>query len=413
MQIKCLGGCREVGRNAILVDAKEKILFGYGLKVEGGEMPKPPGKVDAVLLTHPHLDHCGSIPNIFRKSKCNVYATLPVFDQSYLILKDAVKVGALKGHPRHYTEREIKKMQGYETLVNYGQEVETKKGIVEVYDAGHIPGSCSFVLEIENKRILYTGDFKVKDTELLSGAKIDAKNIDVLIMESTYSNKDHPPRQGLEKELFKAVKETILGNGIALLPSFAIGRSSEIIMILNKFKPKFPIYLDGMGRKATEIALAHPKFLRDPKALANAYKNIKLIRSQDDRKYALKRPCAIVTTSGTMEGGPVVQYMKHLYNRQDCSLIFTGFLIPKTAGRYLFDTGRYVTEELDFKVKMNVKYFDFSAHAGRKELFDLVHTINPEKVVCIHGEHCHRFAKELKGRGFDAVAPHNGDVIKI
>lgn len=413
MQIKCIGGFREVGRSAVLVDSKEKILFDFGLKVESGEMPNFQGKVDSVLLTHPHLDHCGSIPSIFRKSKCDVYSTLPVFDQTNLILKDAIKVGTLKGQPRNYTEAHIKKMERYEVVVEYGEEYKTKTGVIEVYDAGHVPGSCSFVLEIDGKRILYTGDFKVDPTELLSGAKIDAKDIDVLIMESTYSNTDHSPRQELENKLYQLTKETVLGNGIALLPSFAIGRSSEILMTLDKFNPKFPIYLDGMGRKATQIALAHPKFLRDPKALARAFRNVKLIRGQEDRRHALKKPCAIITTSGTMEGGPVVQYMKHLYNRPDCSLIFTGFQIPKTAGRYLLDTGRYVTEEVDFKVKMRMNYLDFSAHAGRTELFKFVHTINPKKVICMHGEHCQRFAKELKSRGFDAVAPHNEDIIKI
>ncbi|MFQ6020459.1 MAG: MBL fold metallo-hydrolase [Candidatus Aenigmatarchaeota archaeon] len=413
MQIKCLGGFREVGRNAVLIDSKEKIMFDYGIKVETGEMPKPPGRVDTILLTHSHLDHCGSTPTIFKKSKCNIYSTLPSFDLEHLILKDSIKVGIIKKHPRIYTEKHIEKMKRYETVIEYDEEFETKKGFVEVYDAGHIPGSCSFALEIENKRILYTGDFKLKQTELLSGARINAKDINILIMESTYSNRDHPPRHELEKKLYQLVKDTILTNGIALLPSFAIGRSSEIIMILNRFKPKFPIYLDGMGKKATEIALAHQKFLRDPKALARAFKNVRLIRNQDDRRRAIKKPCAIVTTSGTMEGGPVVQYMKHLYNRQDCSLIFTGFLIPRTAGRYLLDTGRYVTEDLDFKVKMNIQYLDFSAHAGRSELFELAHKINAEKVICLHGDNCQRFAKELKSRGFDTIAPHNGDVIKI
>jgi len=184
-------------------------------------------------------------------------------------------------------------------------------------------------------------------------------------------------------------------------------------MILDQFKADFPIYLDGMAREATQIALRYPEFIRDPKALKKALEDVKHIHSPEERKKIVKEPCAIVTTGGMMEGGPVIQYMKYLYNNEQSSIIFTGFLIPKTAGRYLLDTGRFVNEELDFKVKMNILNLDFSAHVGRSDLFDFVNKISPKKVICMHGDNCERFAKELKSRGFDAIAPKIGDVIKV
>ena len=88
-------------------------------------------------------------------------------------------------------------------------------------------------------------------------------------------------------------------------------------------------------------------------------------------------------------------------------------MIPRTAGRYLQDTGRFVAEGIDLKVKMNMHYLDFSAHAGRSELFEFVRKINPKQVICIHGDYCERFATELKGRGYEAIAPRNGDVVKL
>lgn len=412
MQIKCLGGFREVGRNAVLIENKEKIVFDYGVKVETAELPilcDP----DVVLLAHAHLDHSGAIPILYRKKQPPVYSTVATFDLTHLILKDSMKVSRLKGYPQRFTEKELNKTKENEARVTYGQQIETNHATIDVYDAGHIPGSCVFLLDTGKKRILYTSDFNLRETRLLSGAKINAKNIDVLLIESTYASKDHPPRIETEKEFYKTIKGTILNDGIALLPSFAVGRAAEILMILDKYKPDFPVYLDGMAKQATEIALRYPEFIKDAKALGRALRKVDMIYSNVDRNHALKEPCAIITTGGCLEGGPVVHYIKKLYTETNSSLIFTGFQIPKTAGRYLLDTGRYVTEGLDLKVKMNIKFFDFSAHAGRKELFDFVHKLNPKKVICMHGEHCQRFAQELRSRGFDASAPKNGDEIKI
>lgn len=414
MKIRCLGGFREVGKNAVLIEAKEeRILLEYGLKVETGEMPLPVKSVDSVLLAHAHLDHCGSCPSIFKRLKPPIFSTIATFEQSHLLLKDSLKIARIKGHPRNFNERDIEKMKNNEARITYGQQFETKRALVDVFDAGHIPGSCVYVINVDNKKILYTSDFNPNPTRLLNGANIDIKDIDILIMESTYSNREHPPRKETEEKFFQCVKETIANDGIALIPSFAVGRSAEVLMVLDSLKPDFPIYLDGMGKKATEIALNYPEFIRDPRALEKALKNVKLIYSSDERKKAVKNSCAIVTTAGMLEGGPVVGYIKYLYNNPQSSIIFTGFLIPRTAGRYLLDTGRFVLEDLDLKVKMNIYSLDLSAHAGRSDLFDLVHKTNPEKVICLHGDHCHRFATELRGRGFDAVAPHNGDTIDI
>ena len=184
-------------------------------------------------------------------------------------------------------------------------------------------------------------------------------------------------------------------------------------MVLNSFKADFPIYLDGMAKAATEISLKYPEFLRDAKALRKAFSSVKLVGSDEERKKIVRKPCAILTSSGMLEGGPSVRDVKSLYNSPESSIIFTGFLIPRTAGRYLIDTGRFVTEGFDLKIKMGIYRMDFSAHTGRSDLFEFVKKINPEKTVCIHGDNCERFATELRGRGFDAIAPNIGDVINV
>jgi putative mRNA 3-end processing factor len=413
MKIRCLGGFREVGRNAVLIEGKESILFDYGVKVETNEIPKPVEKVDNIILGHAHLDHCGSIPILYRKFKVPIYSTIATFDQAHLLLKDSLKIARIREFVKHFGQSDIETMKKNEARITYGQRIEAENFSLDVFDAGHIPGSTAPLIEMDGKRILYVSDFNTNPTRLLNGARIDANNVDTLILESTYSNRNHPDRKETEKKFFEAIQGTISNEGVAVLPCFAVGRAAEILMILDSFKANFPIYLDGMAKEATEIALKYPEFIKDPKALKKALDDVKLIYSNDERKKIVKEPCAIVTSSGMLEGGPSVMYIKYLYDNIESSIIFTGFILPRTAGRYLVDTGRFVTEGFDLKIKMGIHTFDFSAHSSRDNLFDFVNKIRPEKVICLHGDYCERFATELRGRGFDAIAPKNDDTVLL
>ena len=417
MRIRCLGGCREVGGNAFLLDGKEKILLDYGVMVEDQRMPLKPERVDICLLAHAHLDHSGSIPALARmRVPPPVFSTAVTFDQARLVLKDSMKIARLKNMPQNYTKHEMDRMESYGVRVVYGETVDTKSGSIQVLDAGHIPGSCMFIIETEGKRILYTSDFGVQDSRLCKGADVKKiKDIDIVITESTYANRDHAPRKEIEKDFLESVRSTIANEGIALIPSFALGRSAELLLILDSMKSDFPIYLDGMAKEATKIVADYPEFIRDAQALKKAMKRVEFITSDEERKKAMKKPCAIVTTGGCIDGGPAVMYIKHLWNRPECSLMFTGYQIPRTAGRYLLDTGRFVNEEMDLKIAMNIKHFDFSAHIGRNDLFDFINKIRPQHVVCMHGESCQRFATEIRGRfaGVDAQAPKIGDVLEF
>jgi putative mRNA 3-end processing factor len=420
MIIKCLGGCREVGRNGFLLQVKENnqkenIMLDYGLKVETGETPIPAQDVDSILLSHQHLDHCGSTPTLFREnSKAKIYATPPCFDHTHMLLKDSMKIARLKGRAPLFTQYEVNKLKENQIKIKIGEKFSTPASNVEVLSAGHIPGSVMFIINTEGKRILFTGDYNLQDTRLMKGADISKiKDIDVLIMESTYSSREHSPRKATEEKLLKIVKETIDNGGIALIPAFAVGRSAEVITILDKLAKKVPIFLDGMARTATKITANHPEFLRD-NALEKATENITFIKNQHERQQAMDQPSAIVTTGGCLDGGPIVHYIKHLYTREDCSMSFTGFMIPRTTGRYLQDTGRFVNEDMDLKIKMPINFLDFSGHAGRSDLMKTVQTIRPKKVICIHGDHCQRFATELKGRfEVEAIAPVPGQIIKV
>ena len=416
MKINCLGGFRQVGKTAVMLESEAKrtnIVLDYGMEVETGKMPLPVNKVDAIVLGHAHLDHSGFVPAIYKRLRPTIYSTAPTFDMAHLLLKDSLKIAKIKNFAKQYALSDIDKMKEHEMRITYGQRVDERNFSLDIFDAGHIPGSTAPLLEIENKRFLYACDFNTDQTRLLNGERIDVRDVDVLMMESTYADKEHPSREETEKKFYEAVSDTISNGGVAVMPCFAVGRAAEILMTLNSFNPDFPIFLDGMAKTATEIALKYPELLRDPKALKNAFSRTKEIFDDKDRKKIAKNPCAIITSSGMLEGGPSVRYLKYLYDDPNSSVIFTGYLMEKTAGRILFETGRFVTEGFDQKIKMNVHKFDFSAHAGRTGLLNFVKRINPQKILCLHGDKCEWFANDLKEQGFDAVAPDNGDTVDI
>jgi len=415
VKIHCLGACQEVGRNAFLVESnKSKVMLDYGSKVDTGEMPLlPKSKVDALFITHGHLDHLGMAPYLNRRTNCKVYSTAPTYEFTNLLLRDALKIAKIKERDAHYTPTDIFNMNKNHSKINYADEIKIGDAKIDVWDAGHVPGSAMFVVKVDGKKILYTGDFNMNPTRLVNGAKFDVKNVDAVVMENTYSSRDHPPRDEQEKEFYKSVKETIERGGVVIIPTFST-RAPEILLILDHFGANFPIYLDGMAKEALSITLDHPEFIKDAKKLHHAADNAIMLYETEERNNAMKEPCVIVTTGGSMEGGPIVHYMKNLYAREDSSILMTGYQQPKTAGRYLEDTGRYVVGAIDFKVKMQLKKFDFSGHSGRTELMSFVQKARPKKLIAIHGEYCEKFATEMKGRfGIDTYAPQIGDVIKV
>lgn len=416
MKITCLGGGFEVGRNSFLVETRtKKLVLDAGLKVESGELPHyPKTHLDACFITHGHLDHLGSAPVLHKRTGAKMFMTQPTFDFSELLLHDSLKVAKIKERMAHFQPADILRMARDFSKISYGDEIRLSQSCkIEVWDAGHIPGSCIFVVNAEGKKILYTGDFNLTPTRLVSGARYRAEDVDVVIMENTYSSREHPNRAEEEKKLWTAIKETVESGGVVLLPTFAV-RAPEILMILEQFGADFPIYLDGMAKAATEICFKYPEYIRDFKKLKAAVETAIPLYENEERNNAIKEPGIIVTTGGAMEGGPIVHYMKNLYSSEKSSIIFTGYQIPKTAGRYLLDTGRYIVGAIDFKVKMKIHSFDFSSHAGRTELIKFIQKLRPGKIVAIHGDYCDKFATEMKGRfGIEAYAPRNGDVIKI
>lgn len=413
VKIRFLGGGREVGRSAIMVDIGTRYVFDYGVNVQTSEIPiAPPPDTACMLLSHAHLDHSGALPVLYASGFTGkTYMTQTTQNLCELLLTDSLKVQKLRGiEPGFATEDIIKTLQ-FSVPVGLQQPVRIKDAVVTFYDAGHVPGSASILLEAGGKRILYTGDINFMNTALMQSAYQDFEDIDILICECTYSYKNHPDRKKLSDELRERVKETVYKGGIALLPAFAVGRTQEILLIADSLG--LPVAMDGMGVKATQLTLKHPENITSPKKLSRAFEKAKKIRRASQRVSVIKKPGVIITTSGMLQGGPVNYYINKLHDRRDCSLTLLGFQIEGMPGRVLLDTGRFITEEMDVKPEMDIKFMDFSSHASRDDLIKFIKRLSPQKTLLFHGERAEEFASKLRSMGLDIDAPANGDVLTV
>ena len=412
-ELTILGGGREVGRLSVLLDTgSERLVLDHGIEVQNFSLPMhPPAPIDAVLLSHAHLDHSGFVPALYKAGYGkSVFASDATFDLCSLLLRDSLKVQDRKDMDPAYMAHDIKEMEKRKRSVQFGQKEKIGSSTVEFLEAGHVPGSQCFIVDYR-KRVMFTGDINFSDTQLMKGASKAYKDIDVLITESTYSYKNHPDRKVVEDSLREMAQNTLYNNGILLLPSFAVGRAQELLLILHDLG--FPIYLDGMGIQASNIIMSYPESVKSPERLKKAYGKAHKITKSSQREALLSKPCIIITTAGMLNGGPSGYYIKKLHKRENCSLVATGYMVEGTVGRKLFDTGRYVNEGLDVKPKMRIEQLDFSAHTDHDQLIEFFQKTNPGKIVLVHGEKTPEFAQELKGMGFEVHAPKNGDRIKI
>ena len=421
MDVKVLGAANEVGRSGFLVNCNgTKLLLDYGVMFgRRGSPPKyplhvKPKDLDAIIITHAHLDHSGNVPSLFVSGNTDVYATPPTFDLSKLLINDMLKIEK-NAHP--FDLPELNNMMKNAKEIDFKQKVTKGNATFEFRESGHVIGGSTVLVESEKKRLFYTGDIKTNGSRMLREMDMDIGEIDMLITESTYAKTEQKPRKESETELIEFANEVMDRKGILFIPSFSVERSQEIACILRSSNFKHKIIMDGMALKVNEIMFKHPEYLRDPKVFSEAIKSATAIREHAERKRAMGEPCVVISPAGMLVGGNAVYYLQQLSFDSKNGIALVSYQGEGTPGKKLLDTGMVSTRGKDLQVKAEVKQFQFSGHADKKELFDMIKKIkgNP-KVWTVHGdsESCQIFAQEIHEKfGFETHAPAVNEEISI
>ena len=411
IKFQFLGGVEEVGRLSMVLDINEsRFLFEYGMSPgKPPKYPMQPPDIDAILLTHSHLDHSGMIPWLFRRDGQKIFTTQITGEISNLLHKDSIKIAKSEGYATPYGNSEVKKAKHSVAPIKPNQNKPLSENLdLKMHDAGHIPGSIMFEL-VGDKKILFTGDINTVDTRIVKGTK--PVNCDILFLEGTYAGRDHPKkRQEIEKDMLDRIDDVVKRGGTAVLPAFAVSRSQEIAMILRK--SGYNLWFDGMGRKVSKIFLKHSNYLRSPKNLKKALNKINFVHSDHGRKLALNKADVILTSSGMMDGGPVLNYMNKLRNDPKSGVILTGYQVPDSNARLLMDYGMLDFYGVKEKINCTVDYFDLSAHSGHSELIEFAKKCNPEKIILMHSDNREALIEPLQDFA-EVSTPATGEIVEL
>jgi len=406
-----LGGCEEVGRLGMVLELEDlRVLFEYGMSPgKPPKYPMPPGPVDLVMLTHAHLDHSGMIPWLFQQNDQNILTTKLTGEIATLLHKDSITIAKSEGYAIPYHPDNVKEAKHAVTPV----EPKQTRGLgdnheVRFHDAGHIPGALMIEI-IGDKKILFTGDFNVVDTRIVKGTK--PVPCDILFLEGTYAGRDHPKkREEIEKDMLGKIDEVVTRGGVAVLPAFAVSRSQELALVLRK--SGYNIWFDGMGRKVSKLFLKYPRYLRSSENLKKALNKINMVHSDHGRKLATEKADVILTSSGMMDGGPVLSYMNRLKDDKKNAVILTGYQVPESNARLLIDHGMLNFYGVKERVECEVEYFDFSAHAGHSELIEFAKKCSPEKIVLMHSDNREALVEPLSSFA-EVVSPKTGEQVQL
>lgn len=458
VRITYLGAARQVGRSAILLQTPEsRVLLDCGIDPAGGtsasaypHLEAPEFRIeelDAVVITHSHMDHVGFVPYLFKYGyKGPVYCTEPTRDIMALLQLDTIKIMMGEGKNPIYGSDEVRDVVKHTICIGYEEVTDITPDVrITFYNSGHILGGAMVHLHIGNglHNMLYTGDIKYTRTALLAPAHTKFPRLESMLVEGTYGAKDNvvPPVKEQDKSVSELIMKTVKRGGKILVPTLGTGRGQEIVVIVDRMIRKgllpkdIPIYIHGMVWDINAIYTAYPEFLmpsirskivsKDENPFLR--ENIKQIGSNKEKQEILDsdQPCVILATSGMLVGGPSVEYLKHLCEDEKNTLIFTCYQPEGGLGRRIMSG----VKEIDFSdsrsnkqdiytLKMEVSRLEISAHADRRELENFIKNCQPrpKKVLMNHGESSRLLdlASSIhKSCRVETLVPRNLDSIRL
>jgi KH/beta-lactamase-domain protein len=424
--IKTLGAFQEVGRSCILVETSEsKVLLDCGIhpgaKNSWDAFPRldwadvGPSDIDAVIVSHAHLDHMGFLPALFKYGyEGPVYCSEPTLPLMVLLQNDFVKVAQMEGGRILYDQKDIREMIQHVVTLPYGLVTDITPDIKLVLNnAGHILGSATVHLHIGEgtHNIVYTGDYKFGRTQLFDSATWNYPRVETLITESTYGAKEDimPPREEVEMNFVNSINQTLNEGGKVLIPIPAVGRAQEILLVIdnymrNKIMIEAPVFIEGMISEATAIHVSYAEYLSRELRAKILEENLNPFESEyfteiehpSNRDEALREgPAIIMATSGMLEGGPVLQYFESIAPVEKNKILFVSYQVQGTLGRRVLDgapqaslmdeTGKI--KIIDIKCKVQ-KIEGFSGHSDYNQIIRFVGKLRPklQLVIVNHGE---------------------------
>ncbi|QKQ99262.1 MBL fold metallo-hydrolase [Metallosphaera tengchongensis] len=417
--VRILGGGNEVGRAGIeIANSNESVILDYGVNFNQKDEPnfplqEIPSKVKGFIVSHAHLDHIGALPIYQISSTKPVFGTGITKYITELMLKDFIK---LSGPKIPFEWVEVKKtMDNFKTF-NYGEELEVGSFAISTSSAGHIPGSAITVVKTEKGDISYTGDINVTMAKLVKPAEIEVmRKSKVIITEATYGKFNHPSRKSVEDEFFSSVMEVLEGGGTVLVPAFSLSRSQEILSIFAERNIPYPVYYDGLSRTIMEIMIDNSQYINNKEALKKAYDEFTYVKGWEDRRKAWRTNGVIVASAGMLKGGPAVYYFKKVSDNSKNAIFLVSYQAENTPGRKLLEMGKF--DDTSPLLKARLQMFDFSSHAGKNQLLDIVKTSESlEKLIVVHAspDSAQAFSEYVKQNlGVEVLVPKNGQEITI
>ncbi len=412
MKMKFLGGAEMVGKLGLLVENQgARIMFEYGLRLikkEPPEFPLPSPEVEGVFITHAHLDHSGAVPRLVQECNCDVYCNDLTMDIISLLFFDSIKIAKAEGYGSilRYTDVDVKR-----TWQNYRSftigETRSIAGLeIMAHSAGHIPGAQMYEIK-GHDTTLFTGDLHTENTRLTYGAR--PVKCDNLIIEATYAGRNHPPRLKSEALLVQKVREVVERGGKAIIPCFAVGRMQEVMLILKDLP--YDMWIDGMGKTVNGFYSDHPDYLRSIKDFKAAKRKFNPVRTSSARDKA-RQGQVIITTSGMLDGGPVLHYLEDQKDNDKSAVMIVGYQAENSNGRMLLDKGMVESQKGLFKVNCEVMTFDLSAHADHDQLLKFIKDCQPKKVILMHSDNREEMAQDLEG-DYEVLMPMSGDPFEV
>jgi uncharacterized protein len=454
IRMSYLGGGRQVGRSCLFLQTPEsRVMLDCGVNVASMQEPYPfleapefnIKDLDAVIVSHAHLDHTGMVPYLFKYGfRGPVYCTAPTRDIMSLLLLDYVKIMRSEGKEPIYDSDDIKEMVKHTICLDFDEVSDITPDIrITLYNSGHIMGSAMVHMHVGNglHNLLYTADLKYGRTALLEPAVTKFPRLETLMIEATYGGKDNmlPTREEQEKELMNLITKVVNRNGKMLIPVLGSGRAQEIAVIVEKMvrtkqMKEVKVFIDGMVWDITAIHTAYPEYLnnnirklifhKDSNPFLN--KIFTRVGSQKERKQVIEETgaCVVIATSGMLVGGPSVEYLKNFADNPKNGMAFVCYQGEGSLGRRIqrgeteFNLGSVKKPE-HVKVKMEVKTIEgFTGHSGRNELMNFMQNCDPKpkKVMTNHGEasRCLDLASSIhKMFRIETEAPRNLDTVRI